>query len=433
MLRSLSRNVTKTSKPQARRVRPELESLEKRDLMAAYVSGGALYVVGTSGNDTAVVSDYSSTFYKVSLNGVNSYHSKASVTTGQVRFYGYAGNDYFYNASPSLKVLAYADAGNDTVYGNSGSDTVYGGTGNDYLSTQAGNDYVYGQDGEDRMYGGSNNDYMLGGNHNDIMYGGTGTDTLYGEGGDDFLDAGSWWEFANGGAGSDFNAYIWSVGGATAADARQGGAPVCSLISSIAAVSNSGVNLASRISYLGNGVYQVGLYNATGGWITENVVFEGKLNSADAVPAVEGESWVVLTQRAYLESRGLSITSPPSFWPADTLEGLTGRTATDYWKGSGFSSTDIFNISGALSAGKAVVAWTPSGTPSVNTLVGNHAYTVMSINVFFNWGTFQWDATVTVRNPWGYDGATASGVSSDGLITLSWSQFKSAMTAYATC
>jgi Ca2+-binding RTX toxin-like protein len=419
-------------KAPARQVRPELESLEKRDLMAAYISGGNLIVAGTNYNDSAIVSD-TGTLYKVTLNSTVKYFSKSAVTTGRVYFYGYNGNDYFNNLAPALQVVAYGGYGNDTMYGDARNDYLYGSYGNDYLNGWTGNDVVSGEADNDRVYGYSGNDYVYGGTGNDKCYGGSGTDVLYGQDGNDWLDAGSWWEFADGGAGTgDFNAYVWSVGGATASDVRQGYAPVCSLVSSISAVAHSGVNLASRISYLGNGLYRVGIYNTSGVYTYVNVSFEGDTYGADAIPAAEGESWVLLTQRAYLISRGLSVTNPPSLWPSEALTALTGRTSYTYWKGSGFGLTDMVRISNELSAGRTVVAWTPNSTPAVNTLVANHAYTVMSINVFFNWATWQWDATVVVRNPWGYDGATASGSSTDGLITLSWAQFNSGMTAYTT-
>jgi hypothetical protein len=57
-------------------------------------------------------------------------------------------------------------------------------------------------------------------------------------------------------------------------------------------------------------------------------------------------------------------------------------------------------------------------------LVEGHAYTVLSVTRDGDGNP----ASVTIRNPWGYDGGSqASGDSRDGWITLSWNDFKDQM------
>jgi hypothetical protein len=415
-----SKKSAKTRKP-ADRFRPGLENLEGRDLMAASLVGGNLVIQGTAGNDSATVTTTNRlglSLVKVTENGTNSYFFRGAIT-GSIYFYGYAGNDYFNNCVGSLRAIAYGGAGNDTLWGD------------------AGNDYLYGQDGNDTLYGYTGNDVLCGGAGNDKLYGGSGTDYLYGEDGNDFLDAGSAYEYTNGGNGSDFNAYVTAVNGATYTDVRQGNSPTCWLVSSISSVAHTGVNLASRISYLGSNTYRVGMYNTSGVYTNVYVSFNGDTNSADAVPATEGESWVLLTQRAYLQSRGISITNPPGGWADGPLFALTGRSASSYYNavGSSMGSADLTRIQNALAANRNVIADTRDSASdlSTNMLVNWHQYTVVRVEVSYiqiSWFRLP-IYNVVLRNPWGYDGgATTSGDPTDGEVRVSWSDFARSMDAY---
>jgi len=59
-------------------------------------------------------------------------------------------------------------------------------------------------------------------------------------------------------------------------------------------------------------------------------------------------------------------------------------------------------------------------------IIGSHAYTVAA--TFVNAGT----QYITVRNPWGYDGAGSDGNPSDGLVTITLAQFQSALSPEAS-
>jgi hypothetical protein len=295
---------------------------------------------------------------------------------------------------------------------------------------EAGNDVLKGMDGSDRLYGGADND---------DLFGGAGYDYLYGEDGNDFLDSGSNGEYLNGGAGYDFNAYVTAVSGTQRDDVHQGGGPTCWLLASLSAVA-ARVNMSSRIVYQGDGRYRVTLYTAAGATRYQYVNFTGERNNADPNfnPNQEGESWVVIMQRAILQEMGLSTTSPPGGNPYNALPMLTGRGSS--WYGTPSTSTTFGNadaerIRTALAAGRYVAMCTfGEGTAlATSKLVNWHCYNVVSVTRSVVWNgiipTFQY--SVTVRNPWGYDGGSASGNTSDALITLSWAQFAGSISGYA--
>ena len=85
------------------------------------------------------------------------------------------------------------------------------------------------------------------------------------------------------------------------------------LLAELASAAAQGVDLTDRISYLGNFVFQVKLYdNRIGAWVSQNVTFNGTLSqdstefydptprTGDPATGVS-EFWPLLFQRAYLE------------------------------------------------------------------------------------------------------------------------------------
>jgi Ca2+-binding RTX toxin-like protein len=390
------------------------------------VSGGTLYIFGTAGNDNVTVHSSGGNI-QVTQNGSTTSFLASSVWQHRVVFYGYAGDDYFNNYVGTLNVTAFGGDGNDTLWGD------------------AGNDYLDGGAGDDKLYGWSGNDVLLGGDGNDQLYGGSGYDWLYGGNGDDFLDAGSSGEYVNGGPGYDFNAYVVAVNGATRDDVRQGGGPTCWALSAISAVAVH-TDLASRITYLGYGTYRVSMFDASGNPVNQYVSFTGQRNNADPNfdPNQEGESWVLITQRAILQQMGLSTTNPPGGNPVNAFPLLTGRAAS--WYGPPSSATGLLpnaqaeQIRSALAGGRevAMCTWSDASQLATTRLVNWHCYSIVSVDRQVVWQlvgflylpTYQY--TVTVRNPWGYDGGTGNdGNPNDGLITLSWSDFARSISGYA--
>lgn len=427
------------------RVKPQFEMLEDRCVPAAYLTGGSLVIEGTELNDSVLVNNYSTswgTYYQVNFNGFTQYFWSGSVTTGNVFFYGYAGNDHFRNNVGTLHAVAYGGAGNDSLIGDVLTDWLYGQDGDDYLNGWTGNDLLDGGTGNDRIYGGSGTDWCYGGTDNDRIFGGDNYDYCYGQDGNDYIDAGSAGEYVDGGLGMDINAWVWAVGGATYNDVYQGGGPTCWLDSAISSAALHGVNFANRISYLGNQWYRVYLYNTSNVWTYEDVYFDGTVFNHDAQlnPNQEGEFWALLVHRAYLESRGLSTTNAPSGWADGPLQAFMGQAANTY------NDDNLSLIINSLNANRNVIADTADSADdlSTNLLVPWHQYTVIRVEtevtnqtIDLGWFNIQVPVInffVVMRNPWGVDGgSTTWGNANDGKIRVSWSDFVNSMDAIIVC
>ena len=73
----------------------------------------------------------------------------------------------------------------------------------------------------------------------------------------------------------------------------------------------------------------------------------------------------------------------------------------------------------ALGNSRAIAAISKSIISSGVPLVASHAYTIVSTSVVS--GT----QYITLRNPWGNDGAGSDADTSDGLVTMTFAQFQS--------
>jgi len=135
--------------------RLRIERLEDRTVPTVSVNAaGVLVIVGTAENDTATVTQ-SSTTYQVDLNGVARTFARSKVPTSEVVFRGFDGNDSFTNSAPALKARAFGGDGDDTLVGSARADILYGGDGNDWLYGGAGNDHLDGQGGDDVVVAGA--------------------------------------------------------------------------------------------------------------------------------------------------------------------------------------------------------------------------------------------------------------------------------------
>jgi len=271
------------------------------------------------------------------------------------------------------------------------------------------------------------NDQLMGGDGNDQLFGGAGIDSLWGGDGNDWLEAGSASEFANGGTGTDWNAHIWAVAGATADDVIQRGAPTCSFLAALSSAAMRGTNLASRIRYLGNFQYGVMLFTGTA-WREFNVTFDGSTTWTDPGTRSEGESWTILHQRAYIQMVG----GDGSSWPDRALTALTGRATTSIRRA--LTASDFFSMQSTLALGRNVVTATHAGSAfnsAGGLLVSNHAYTVVSVEAItipMPFGTsIRLPGFVTIRNPWASDGGTTLSGANNGYIRLTWAQFVASM------
>jgi hypothetical protein len=466
----LFRRAPKTIRsPKPNRTRLGLTTLEAREVPAAYLSGGSLVIDGTSGPDTVTVTETTGFIACVQVvqNGSTQTFLRSSITTGQLYFRGYAGNDVF---QMGCYLAAYADGGtgsdvlsgsplgdtliggasdeHDAIYGNGGNDVlsggggpdeIRGGDGNDYVYGDAGNDTLRGGPGNDMVYGGDNDDYLYGDNNagdaggvgndtlygnagndvltgesgNDKLYGGADNDILIGNEGNDWLDAGSAAEYASGGGGTDFNAYVTTVNGARYTDITQASSETCWIYASIGSLVHSGIDLSQRITYIGNDTYNVQVFHrrdindASKGYVPviEQVRFDGSAVATDPGrdPAQEGESWLIILHRAAVQAIG-------HFDPSQTLAGTHSGGADDaFGVLTGTQSTKMApsNFTGAEQltdlipySGKHLVAHTKA---TAGTLVGGHAYTVLGrigdqVLLYNPWGSYQTVSWTTFSN-----------------------------------
>jgi hypothetical protein len=106
------------------------------------------------------------------------------------------------------------------------------------------------------------------------------------------------------------NPYKWAEDGYKPEHIHQYNSGVCTIASALAAAAAAGLDLGSRIQYLGNSQYRVFLYEA--GWQT--VYFDGTVYDSDLIPRATGLSvqngqqvtrlvdfWPLLFARAYLQ------------------------------------------------------------------------------------------------------------------------------------
>ena len=102
-----------------------------------------------------------------------------------------------------------------------------------------------------------------------------------------------------------------------------------------------------------------------------------------------------------------------------------------------WGSTDsVMNqISAALAAGKAVTASSKDTISPDCPCIGNHCYMVEGMRVVrdHRGGTTVVTTYITLRNPWGYDGAGSDSNTSDGYVTLTAQQFMANFVAAVAC
>ena len=367
---------------------------------------------------------------------------------GADSIYGYNGADTVYGGPGNDTLDLWY--GNDTGYGGNGNDIVYGSYGDDWLYGEAGADKLYGYDGSDKLYGGSGNDYLKGGRGGDRLEGGSGTDTfrrsMTGPSGfnlsedqqdpeDELADepqmvAGA---FLTNPTSDSF----WHI--------DQAQTPTCSFLAGLAATaywtgrfSNLGsVNndLLTFIQYNSSSDTYGVLLKINGSWTRYWV-------NGDWTEGVDpgGPLWVTLYQKAWLKANSVVTTYAdgtamnPDSWYSTTgaqwknagraLTALTGYT--NYW--TSYSSASASTMRSQLANGDVLVASSDSSNLT-SRVVGSHSYMVYS--VYSSNSTWY----VKLYNPWGHDGQGTNhdqaydGVN-DGMITLTWSQFKDDFSGY---
>lgn len=229
----------------------KLESLDDRIVPASItLNAGVITISGSNQADVAKVElevhDPETPLddrYRVSLSNPNGsttvwfdLFKPGSMPIYKVNFYGFAGDDQFFNLT-SLKSYArghsgadilvggdkddvlYGDGDNDMVYGNGGNDTLHGDSGpvivptalialfgaegDDFLEGGYGNDSLFGEGKSDFLWGGEETDFLYGGSGPDTIYGNDGNDYAYGQNGDDYISGDDGVDYLYGGNNND--------------------------------------------------------------------------------------------------------------------------------------------------------------------------------------------------------------------------------------
>ena len=180
------------------------ENLENRQLLAADLVDGVLFVNGTANADiyrfdvtalaatTAKVVVTTKTANKsfVGVTQINAYTKGGpdivKVFNGNIPVDIYSGNGDDIIRTYNTDTFVSAGAGNDIVSVSVSNPsaatlprTVRGDSGNDYIVGSAANDGLVGGAGDDIIVGGAGNDSINGGPGRNILKGGTGDDTFH--------------------------------------------------------------------------------------------------------------------------------------------------------------------------------------------------------------------------------------------------------------
>jgi Ca2+-binding RTX toxin-like protein len=379
----------------------------------------------------------------------------------------------------------------DTLSGGDDHDKMWGDGGNDVFRGNGGNDSLYGGDGNDNMSGDEGDDLLIavGGGQFDTLWGGTGSDQFWAdaEATEEIRDANLGEilfgavrriaSFANSVSRNlngqklpdpnpldrnvvsdptdDFtptftnfsaNPFVGNAG-MLPSDVRQGSVGDCSLLSVVAGMSKQAIfRLKQAMVDFGDGTY--GFRFIRNG--SEHLYYRVDadlpvVSSGSTTPYYGGlgngnSTWVALLEKAYCFFRGGTYDSINSLSVRSVMDSFGMRDAGNLFvSGDGFKT--LQNIKDAMASGKIVTLETPRGAiPAGVPAVQNHAYYVDSVNtlklrvsgpggIFGGGGHVEIITSVTLRNPWGFDGAGADGNAADGLVTLTANQIQTYFTA----
>lgn len=125
----------------------------------------ALYVVGSPVNGTYEVKPADGGVnVAVNINGKNALKVPASSITGRIIIYGGAGDDHI-TVDPHVMnpVIAFGEAGKDTLQAGGGPAILVGGDDDDTLNGNMSNDILIGGLGKDNLHGNGGDDILIGG------------------------------------------------------------------------------------------------------------------------------------------------------------------------------------------------------------------------------------------------------------------------------
>ncbi len=369
-----------------------------------------LNVTGTSGADNIYVSQSGDTI-TITANGQSTTYSSSSY--GDIVIKGGDGNDSItVDSSVRANVRLFGEGGNDTLANKTqGNGTV--------VSIGGGYDVVSGNGWSTSLWGDSS-DTVSGGNVHSVsgFWGGVSTE-LWGQNFSDPAGTGSTTRLNN--------SSLWGTG-PQITDVTQGLVSDCFLLAPLQTMANNAPSRLRELAVdLGDGTYAVQFKR---GGTTTYVRVDGDLPAGGyyqqginyAHPGASGNQWMPIIEKAYAEFR-------TGAWNYNSLNyGNFNSVLSDFGQSvsgiGGDANTEFNQISGALAAGRGVTYGTINGINSGAPLIAAHTYTVTSA-----WRDGSGVGYVTMRNPWGYDGAGWDSNTSDGYVTLNMYQLQSNMMA----
>ena len=423
-----------------------IEALEGRTMCAGHAlkaaapialnvttNGSDLVINGTAAADQITVTK---TDAGLVIGNTGGWTTTVSGNYNNIRIYGNAGNDSVtVDASVTNNAMIYGGAGNDSLTGGNGDDTfVTIGGGKDVITGRAGNDSVW-ADKSDTITDASGFENANGYVHKVGSFEGIKTTTGTGKkaktkvtkvsmelNGDNLVDP-------TADAGMVYrnfsNKPLFADNGPVADDVNQGYLGDCYFLATLSSTAKVDANVIKQsVVELGDGTYAV-KFVKNGSEVYYRV--DGQLPTwgngalAYANTGTQNSVWVAIMEKAYAFFRTGAGTyaSIESGWMSEVYSAL-GKTSTSMF--SAASSADLLSvIKSALEQGKSVTygAATPTdGAP----LIGNHAYMVDHVNADSHGNL----VSVTLRNPWGIDGAGNDGAN-DGYVTITAAQAKNAL------
>jgi len=393
-------------------------------------SGGTtrLVVTGTNGNDVITLSYNGSATILASGAGTQTFAGYY----GYISVYGFGGDDVIrLDYSITGSTLVYAGDGNDKLYENSqGAATIYGGAGDDLLvAVGGGNDVVYGESGTDSYWAdttdtladstsaeaAAKNIHRIAGFYQPYSADPASVDYVSKDiNGQNLRDP-----YTTYGVSNYANRPLF-VDGPQYDDIRQGALGDCYYLAVLASMSDTDPNLIRQaITDLGDGTYAVRYYR---GGAEVYLRLDAHMPSAYAALTPDGETWVMLMEKAYAFFRYGSncYSSIEGGWMSTVVGELTGASSQTQWTG-GSATLLASTISTNLAAGHSLTLGSYSNAASP--VVGGHAYMIKSIEGVGD------AAYVTVYNPWGVDGRSYDGNYNDGLLRLSMAQIQACFSA----
>lgn len=375
---------------------------------------------------------------------------------GDDRMEGNAGNDRL-----------FGDEGNDQLSGGDGDDCLWGGNGNDVLLGGYGNDQLRGDEGDDRLNGQGGRDSLIGGDGNDVLISidaafgdylqsGAGADvlwidhaskgqdrvvgvtkadvvqqvpsftnnadlTLNGDRLDDPIDSGQTARFAN--VHGSFP--LFGSKGPLLEDVRQGAVNDCYLLAGLAAIARDNPHaLRQNVVDFDDGTYGVRLgdryfrvdsdlpvRDANKGAVAENLKY--------ARLGHESSLWVAIIEKAFAFYRrgansyaSINIGSGVEVNRAFRSSSATSKTISSYDNAVNLAKDIAMRVATAQAVTICFRGQLTGNVP----LITSHVYTVAAVSRQAGART-----SITLRNPWGRDGAGSDG-RNDGLVTLTAAQ-----------